>query len=455
MHLQCRNNPPLALLYQSPSGAWLESPGYQGAGNTPINMTVLILKNAGVVDLVKDPVYGQRLMAVSTYCANLLTPPDPRFGGKRMPMALGDNVPFFNNMYTYLAHRGQEAFPVQAGNAIWCWEQMGRPSAGALLLMNEHVLDGRLQPVAITGTSAAFPGFGVMLRHGFGTSNETFLTYRQSDFAYGHYDEDQGSFSLFAKGVPLCLDWIDYSPNEAEFHNRVNYHPGGLPWLTTPPDAFVTHAEADYIRSHEAGLPPGSRDQSMPRDARADWQRQIVFVKDTQDPAAATYLVFRDVVRADRPSEWNVWTLAKKGSEKIEGRVVRIEGQYGVDVVLAFYRKPPAPLTSTFLHHRTRSYIQLDQDQTRIQASAEQGGDYGVVLFPLRHGVEATPTVKELESGVVEILWKSGRRHLVFLFPEARRVTQDGVAFQGRSGLLKFEKGKMTVVPLECDRLAP
>ena len=272
------------LMSISPSGAWLESPGYQGAGNTAINMTVLILKNAGVVDLVKDPLYGQRLLAVSTYYANLLTPPDPRFGGKRMPMALGDNVPFFNNMYTYLAHSGRAAYPVEAGNAIWCWEQMGRPARGALLLMNEHVLDGSIQPVPITGVSTAFPGFGVMLRHGFGTSNETFMTYRQSDFAYGHYDEDQGSFSLCAKGAPLCLDWIDYSPSEAEYHNRVNYHPGELPWLTAPPDAFVTHAEADYIRSHETALVLGSHDKTMARDARADWQRQIIFVKDSRDP---------------------------------------------------------------------------------------------------------------------------------------------------------------------------
>ncbi|MEI8062447.1 MAG: hypothetical protein WCH84_00110 [Verrucomicrobiota bacterium] len=443
------------LMSINPSGAWLESPGYQGAGNTPINMTVLILKNAGIIDLVKDPLYGQRLMAVSTYYANLLTPPDPRFAGKRMPMALGDNVPFFNNMYTYLAFSGRETFPVQAGNAAWCWEKMGRPSRDALLLMNEHVLDGSIKPAPITGTSVAVPGFGVMFRHGFGTSNETFMTYRQSNFAYGHYDEDQGSFSLFAKGAPLCLDWIDYSPNEAEYHNRVNYHPAALPWLTAPPDVFVTHAEADYVRTHETGLSPSCRDKSMPPAANTDWQRQILFVKDNQNPDAATYFVFRDVVPATHSSEWNVWTLAKPGTEKIADQTAWLEGQFGVDVALTFYRKPPASLTSLFHHHRTHSYIQMNQDQTRIQARAEIGGDYGVVLFPLRHGAEAPPVVNELASGTVEIRWATGRRHLIFLFPEVREVTQDGVTFKGRSGLVKFENGKTTIVPLECARMTP
>ncbi|HOF87989.1 MAG TPA: hypothetical protein PLZ36_07785, partial [Armatimonadota bacterium] len=80
----------------SADGAWLESPGYQGAGNTPMNETVLILRGAGVVDLTADPVYGKRLQDVSTYFANLLTPPDPRFNGQRKPMALGGNTPFWN-----------------------------------------------------------------------------------------------------------------------------------------------------------------------------------------------------------------------------------------------------------------------------------------------------------------------------------------------------------------------
>lgn len=438
------------LMSTGPAGAWLESPGYQGAGNTPINMTVLILKNAGIADLVKHPIFGKRLMAVSRYFANLLTPPDPRFDGKRMPMALGDNVPYFNNMYTYLAHAGMEAFPEEAGNAIWCWEQMGRPSSRcALMLLNEHVMDGTIKPLPIAGQSVRFPGFGVMLRHGFGTKHETFMTYRQNDFGYGHYDHDQGSFSLFAKGAPLCLDWMDYSPGEVQHHNRVDYHPDIVPWLVPPPDEVVFHAEADYVRSHEAGLPEGSVTRTMPKGAKADWQRQIIFVKDTEDPGDATYLVFRDVVHTDRPSEWNVWTMAKKGTERIDGSVARLEGQFGVDATFFFLRKPATPLKTTFLSHRTRSYIQKDQEQTRVQASAASGGNYGVVLYPLRRGVDDEPVVQELDSGAVELKWLSGRRHLVFLFPEPTRVPVENMEFSGRAGIVKFEDGERKVVPLE------
>jgi hypothetical protein len=442
------------LMSISPDGAWLESPGYQGAGNTPINMTVLILKNAGAADLVKHPVFGQRLLAVSRYMANLLTPPDPRFEGKRMPMSLGDGVPFFNNMQTYLAWSGKDSFPGEAGNAVWCWEQMGRPAHHELLmLLHEHVMDGAIPPVPISGKSVEIAGFGAVLRHGFGSPHETFMTFRQNDFGYGHYDDDQGSFSLFAKGAPLCLDWMDYSPGEVEYHNRVNYHADILPWLVPPPDALVLHDEADYVRSHEAGLPKGVQTRSMPKDAKPDWQRQILFVKDTKDPGDATYLVFRDKVSTDRPSEWNVWTMAKKGSEEVGTAMARFEGQFGVDVTFFFYLKPPQPLTTTFLRHETKSYLQMGQEQTRIQAGSPKGGDYGVVLYPLRRGVDKEPTMKGLESGAVELKWPSGRRHLIFLFPEPREAKEADISFSGRAGVVKFEDGKPLLVPLECDIL--
>jgi len=326
---------------------------------------------------------------------------------------------------------------------------LGRPASETLLLLNEHVMDGTIKPVPIRGVSRTFSGFGVMLRHGFGTDRETFMTYRQNNFAYGHYDYDQGSFSLFAKGAPLCLDWIDYSPGEAEHHNRVDYHPDIMPWLVPEPDAVVLKPEADYVRSHEAGLPKDAKDMSVPRDAKPDWQRQVILVKDTQDPGDATYLVFRDVVRTDRPSDWNVWTMAKKGSERIDGNVARLEGQYGVDVSLFFYRKLEAPLTSTFLHHRTASYIQMDQDQTRIQASSPRGGDYGVVLYPLRNGKDKEPVVRELPSGVVEVRWNENRRHLIFCFPDAVEVSEGGFQLKGRAAVGKVEGNDKKWIPLE------
>jgi hypothetical protein len=432
-----------------PQGTWLESPGYQGAGNTPINQTVLILANAGGFNPLAEPRFGRRLVSASSYFANLLTPPDPRFENRRMPMALGDNVPFFNNHYVYLAHRARRRYPQQAGHSVWCWRQMGRPvGRDALLLLHEHVLDDSIPPTPISGGSVAFPAFGAMLRHGFGAKHETFLTFRHSNFAYGHYDEDQGSFSLFAKGAPLCLDWIDYSPGEAEHHNRVDYAEQ-YPWLVPAPDHITLHDEADYIRVHET---PRNQAPGGGIDGAA-WIRQLILVKDATNPGDATYLVVRDLVNTPAPSTWNLWTLAKKGGERIDKNAARLEGRFGVDLSLLFYRPLERPLGSTLLQHRTRSYLQMNQDQTRIQAASSRGGDYGVVLYPLRRGIDREPKVRQLPSGALEINWGGGRRHLVFLFPEPRSVQQGGVAFTGRAATVKLQNGRRVLVPLECDEL--
>lgn len=438
-----------------PRGAWLESPGYQGAGDYPLNQTVLILRNAGVADLTKDPFFGQKLISVATYVANLLTPPDPRFSGLRMPVALGDGNPFKSTSFTFLAYSSMQQFPTEAGNAIWCWQQMGRTRHSVPILLHEHVLDGTIPPVPIEGTTQFFPGFGVMFRHGFGQPHETFFTYHQSGFSYGHYDDDQGSISLHAKGAPLCLDWIDYSPNEAEFHNRVDYHPDDYPWTVEAPDPFISHPEADYLRSWENGVYGSAPSKPIEPGSKPDWQRQILLVKDTRDPGDATYLVFRDAVQAARPNTWNMWTMAKKGSERIEGHTARLEGQFDVDVTFFFYRKPPKPLESRFYSHPMPGHVNFSfksQDQTRIQASSESGGDYGVVLYPLRRGVDPEPSVKELDSGVVEISWGPSRRHLIFLFPEVRAVKEAGLTFSGRAAVAKFEGEKKILIPLECEQ---
>ncbi len=452
-----------------PHGEWIESPGYQGAGNMPINQTVLILRNAGIVDLLAKEPFGRRLMAASTYFANLLGPTDPRrdrdnmLFGKRMPMALGDNTPFAINAYVYLAAAGAQAFPTEAGNAMWCWEAMGRPcryqgpdaneGRMALLLLNEGILTGAVNPIPISGHSEAFPDFGVMHRHGFGTPAETFMTYRQNDWGYSHWHWDQGSFSLYAKGAPLCLDWVDYSFDPPNMHNRVDYQPAVEPWLVAPPDVVKLETEADYVRARHASAPRDTTGMHMVADAGTEWQRQYLFIKDTHDPGDATYLVFRDKVTTGRPSTWNCWTLAQPEGQTITGDTARIQGQFGVDVVLTFYRKPDGPLRSSFQHHQTRSYIDLQQDMVRTQAVSARDGEYGVVLYPVRRGIDTVPSVRELPGGTVQLTWPDGRRHLIFLFPESREVREAGFSFKGRAGIVKFEGKTATLIPLECEVL--
>ena len=151
---------------------------------------------------------------------------------------------------------------------------------------------------------------------------------------------------------------------------------------------------------------------------------------------------------AARPGTTNVWTMAQKGSEKIEGNMALLKGQFSVDVSLFFFRKPPKPLSSKFHHFQPRS-LKFPQDQTRIQASSDEGGDFGYVLYPLRRGTDKEPAVRELKNGVVEIKWDDQKRHLIFLFPESTKVEAAGIQFEGRAGVLKLDQGGRRWLELE------
>jgi len=130
--------------------------------------------------------------------------------------------------------------------------------------------------------------------------------------------------------------------------------------VTAPPDAFVTHAEADYVRSHETGLPPGRRDQSMPRETPG-WIGSARFVF-RQGPAGPrrtpTYLVFRDVVPPIAPASGTCGRWRRRAARKSRSGPCGSKASLGVGRgpgVLPQTRRRRS--SARFLHHRTRSYI--------------------------------------------------------------------------------------------------
>ncbi|MBI2195239.1 MAG: hypothetical protein HYU36_24935 [Planctomycetes bacterium] len=402
----------------SEDGAWFESPGYQGAGNAPENLTLLILRRHGIDDLTDMP----HLARAGSYFAHLLSPPDPRFNNCRTPASLGDNVPFGSNYHPWIAGAIQNKYPAEAGHAVWCWEQMGKPMNQPLLFAS--CFDPSVKSVPIDGRTKYFPGFGVIFRHGFGTPSETFMTLRWTDHAFGHYDEDIGSFNLYAKGVPLCLDWIDYSPGQAEYHNTLSPSPG---WGDTRLAEFASLPGADYTR--------GRQPVRVEKPQDGDWQRQVLFVKDERDPGLATYLVVRDLFLSREKNSCNVWTMASE-PPRIEGdRVAHLTGQFGVDAHVTFFVKPPGPLATLRYDHTGHSYGEWKQTQHRVQAAAESASEYGFLLYPARRD-EPVASVVEEKDGVLH-LQLPDQEHLIFLYPAEREAQVGPLRFKGTCGVAK------------------
>ena len=87
----------------------------------------------------------------------------------------------------------------------------------AAMLMNAAT-----QPVAPDLHSRWYPGYAAFMRDN--RPAESWLAYRQTKFAMDHFHADQGSFTLFAKGVPLMLHFGSmYSPDtgQAVYQSRI------------------------------------------------------------------------------------------------------------------------------------------------------------------------------------------------------------------------------------------
>jgi len=460
----------------SDDGVWYESPGYQWAGNTAANLSLLTLARHGVLDINSLP----QAAKVNTYVAHLLSPPDPRFRGvrpgvtlpegmkipnfaehytrqfglteaqlrqysykKRMPAALGDNMPFHAAFQAWIAGSIKDKFPIEAGHGMWAWRQMGRPGIFGDVNVSRAAVDETVKSIPIDGKTKFFPGFGVMFRHGFDTPDETFVTFRWTDHAFGHYHRDFGSFSLYAKGVPLCLDWMYHSFNGSEYHN--NMTPGGQSWGETKLREFASKPGADYAR--------GKQPIRVSAPKAGDWQRQVLFVKDEADPGDKTYVVVRDVFQSKEKNTCNVWTMSAEPPRFEGDSIAHLKGQFDVDAHIIFFRKPPAPLTTRVAVHKKNVYwYDMRQTQHRVQASADSAADYGYIIYATKPG-QKPPTVTVAEGGVLRLRFADGVEHVLFLFPETKSVTLDRLSFAGRCGVAKKKAGKWALTLLSGDAL--
>ena len=196
--------------WQGPNGSWLEAPHYMMAAIGPIFLAKTAAVNAGLLDRKLD----ERILRTVMYLAKISTPPDPRFGNLRHYPPLGNTYLMETSMiFGAMAKLYRQANPEKAAELQWMWRQQGKPhwiglgGASELNFYEETLIDEDWNPPMPKWASELFPGFGAVLESGFPGERETYMVYHQGDVAVAHYDDDQGSFEMWGKGRPLCLDW--------------------------------------------------------------------------------------------------------------------------------------------------------------------------------------------------------------------------------------------------------
>jgi len=476
-------------LYNSTSvdGAWIECPGYDGAGAQPILRAALDLRRTGLGDLISDG----HLLKVAMYHANMVTPPDPRTSdnGRHLP-EYGDSWDLQRGRIGPRPHYWKRLVPILKDS---------HPKEMGQVLWSLGEKEGPIPIIPIEGKSRWVRGFGAIFRHGFNTPHESYLAIHQNSFGYGHYHFDLGSLYFFGKGAPLSVDWPScYTPQikESWMHNCVSVARMGRFAYRGRVKGCGLLPRVDYTRSrvyYDRAFPPkdGEVDDGVQGDIPQHcWQRQVLFVK-SPDPSKATYLVVRDGVRDERMTEWSLWTLSRK--LRLQKRRADVEGIYGVDMTISFFVSPdgvpktelfgfglippkseklmaeapieeqmgegeveeldlgeePAKTEPGVTEVVTRQKYLMQQNVVRMMCP--EGGQYGAVVYP-RRPKEPSPTIQPGDEGTVTVL-VDGLKETILVYPADRDVRTDGAAFKGRAGVVSRSAQGTELHLLEGDRL--
>jgi hypothetical protein len=298
------------------SGAAMGSTHYIGASMGPLLTTLQQLQTAGLADAFRDQ---PRLARFAEFYLNLLTPPEPRFGGYRKVVSIGDGSTESSELYGQLSTGFAAADPALSARLMAAWWHSGAMHSGfhgsTILKIDENL------PVANPHlTDANFPGWYTVLRNGWGTRNETAVWLVDGDFYRDHAHEDNGTVAIYALGAPLSIDWGSmYSPQSpGAFMHSLALPESALPftwdttatpleqigfrWQHAAAQAFDSFPASAYVRAtyESKGATPTRWTRSV-YSIHPDESNPIIAIQDTFEGPDAPRIVTLNLMGESGP----------------------------------------------------------------------------------------------------------------------------------------------------------
>ena len=358
----------LSKVFLAPDGVGAECPGYSGYAMKLQMEIARILMNTGAGNLLAE---NPLVKKSGEWHRKLITPYDRRIQ-RRHEAPIGDTHRWDSGMYA-------EGFAKLASFYKDCDAEFAKEMVGTSMLLHESKtaaskeapqinlkelvvsIDGSIPATPakeMDWSSAAFEGFGAVMRDGFGTDGESFVSYKAGE-ARGHYHNDENSFHFYAGGTPIALDYnCSYTPrgDHASLHNSVTFgrsaelvHNGtgrkieAQEELTSTGKVihFRTTEAADLVVSERSGdqlvmrpVDPGDhefgRGYPMRDVSPVKHRRSLVFVKNKAGSRLGDYLVVKDEIEGEEPSQINLHLLAR--DVVIDGGVLMASGQMDQDM---------------------------------------------------------------------------------------------------------------------------
>lgn len=407
----------------SAGGTFRENPGYATYGPTNfMGIAAIALRNAGYRIDRFEP-----LKDIGRYYEAIDTPPTAPRGQYRKPIIdwLGGKkvrvLPGFGNgpdvpggmTYMLLANLTAKSDPAFAARMQSDWIAAGQYQGSSDLMQPYYWLfwDPDIKEAPAPRTDNLLTGFGGILRAHADSPEETYVALRQG-YTQSHWNPDQGTFVLYARGACLAppTGW-GYSGTAGICHDsRICF---GTP-LADHEHGRVDTNVVDYGFTPSVGyllgrqtfkqrwdptkkVENGQTTQTLKNDF--DWSRQVVMIRSEQI-TAPNYVVVRDSTQGDCPLNnwWYQWIDAAKDNVQAIPGGVHVDAADGVKLDVTFV-EPANPLVNI----QGTKVGGFTEDYSQISVSQGPNTGYLTVFYPYKAGEPTPRKIERLGDGIIKV----------------------------------------------------
>jgi len=345
-----------------------------------------------------------------------------------------------------LANLTATSDPAYAAERLAVWEECGA------YFGTEQVYPGfwfywnpDLKPVKPQRRDAVLAGFGGVLRAHADSPEETCAMLRQG-YTQSHWNPDQGTFVLYARGACLCppTGW-GYSGTAGICHDsRICFgepladHEHGR--VDTNIEDYGSTPAVGYLLGRQTFLKRWDRTKTLP--GNFDWSRQVMMLRSAR-PDGANYIVVRDSTQGEcpLPSWWYQWLVAKAENVRPVAGGVRADCLDGVklDVVFA----DPADAQVSVKGTRVQGF---QEDYSQLCVNQPAGRGYTTVFYPSRGAEAGVGKVEALADGVVRVTTPESVDYVFCAVGKPVVFRNDEVEIAAQAGAVRVFPDKVLLV---------
>lgn len=296
------------------SGALLESPFYSSRDTMRYAPFWSAMTRAGVAEVAPDyEKWMNRPKLAFQYLANMLTPKEPRMGGKRVYHPIGRSSPGVVDPTLMIGGDPWGLTDPRHGALMrWGWQEQGKPSpdimgstGGRNLALTLIAASHAFEPLKDNPLrSRRFEGMGAIFRSHPESDYESNILFRHDGFCWDLYAVNNGAVYFYGKGAPLLPRFGAYWSHsyggawmmDMPFGNRVDFAGGNNNCSGSVTEFAALGPLAD--------LSTGITDDK-------DWRRSVLFAKDLDREDPVYLLVRDDVSRSNTASALNWWIMTR------------------------------------------------------------------------------------------------------------------------------------------------